>query len=337
MRDSSFIRSDRTEALRPGWNEIELNGARQWVSIRGDTTKPLLLFLHGGPGGAEYGPRRHYLSALEQTWCVVDWDQRGAGRSFQGDEDAASLSMDTLVSDGAGLISLLRTQFPDRSVVVVGHSFGSVLGLLLTRAIPTQIDAYVGASQVVNWARQEKRSYRWALDQAERTGNRRALTALKAIDVPDRSGVYEGGTASVEVQRRWLGALGGVSADPRFIARWTMTILLARDYPLSTKLRFTKGMRRSMDLIWPELGERIDFQRDIDSLEVPVYLFAGSLDRITDLDQIRDWHEALRAPTKSLDVVEGVGHLNLFEAPTRFQDLLARVQRSLESRSGGPF
>jgi hypothetical protein len=51
--------------MRTGWNEIELNGVRQWVSLRGDPSGPALLFLHGGPGGAEYGPRRHYLGVLE--------------------------------------------------------------------------------------------------------------------------------------------------------------------------------------------------------------------------------------------------------------------------------
>jgi len=314
--------------LKTGWNEIDLNNAHQWVSLRGDRDAPILLFLHGGPGGAEYGPRRHYLSALEETWCVVDWDQRGSGRSFHGNETSATLSIDALVADGLALVDRLRAEVPGRPIVLAGHSFGTVLGVMMANQAPDRIDAYVGASQVVNWALQESRSYQWALAQANRSGNEKALAALRGIGQP-ASGIYPGGRASVEVQRRWLGALGGVSGDPRFLTRWTMTILLARDYPLGAKLRFTKGLARSMDLIWPELGERIDFQRDVSLLRVPVHIFAGDQDRITDLGQIRDWLEDLEAPAKRLEVVGGVGHLNLFEAPQRFVGFMSGVQETV--------
>jgi pimeloyl-ACP methyl ester carboxylesterase len=318
--------------LQTGWNEIDLNGAPQWVSLRGDREAPILLFLHGGPGGAEYGPRRHYLGALEETWYVVDWDQRGAGRSYRGDETADTLSIDGLVKDGLALVDRLRAERPGRPIVVAGHSFGTVLGVLMAIRAPERIDAYVGASQVVNWALQESRSYQWALAEAERSENAKATAALLAIGPPE-GGVYPGGRTSVEVQRRWLGALGGVTGDTRFLTRWTLSILLARDYPLGAKRRFTKGLARSMDLVWPELGERIDFHRDVKSLRVPLHIFAGDQDRITDLGQIEDWLAHLEAPTKRLEVVKGVGHLNLFEAPQRFVDFLSGVRQELGSPS----
>jgi pimeloyl-ACP methyl ester carboxylesterase len=318
--------------MNHGWNEFELNGVPQWVSIRGDRSAPTLVFLHGGPGGAEYGPRRHYLSALEETWCVVDWDQRGAGRSFHGDESPSNLSIDVLVADGLALIDRLRDEAPDRPIVVVGHSFGTVLGLMIADQAADRVDAYVGASQVVNWALQERRSYDWVLAEAEKKGNAKATTALRAIGAPE-GGSYPGGTESVEVQRRWLGALGGVASNPRFLTRWTMTILLAREYPIGAKVRFTKGMARSMDIIWPELVERVDFLRDVKALRVPIYLFAGDRDRITDLDQIRGWFDLLETPVKRLEVVEGVGHLNLFEAPEAFVDFMSEVRASVTSSS----
>jgi pimeloyl-ACP methyl ester carboxylesterase len=314
--------------MKAGWNEIELNGARQWVSVLGDPTAPTLLFLHGGPGGAEYGPRRHYLRSLEDDWCVVDWDQRGAGRSYRGDETPQTLSLDILVADGLALVERLRSESGGRPLVLAGHSFGTVLGVLIASRAPDQLAAYVGAAQVVDWGLQEERSYDWVLGEAKRTGNEKAVTALEEIGRPVR-GRYAGGTRAVEVQRRWLGSLGGVSGDPGFLMRWVRTILLAGNYPIRTKLRFSKGMSRSMDLIWTELGERIEFSRDVTSLDVPVHLFNGDLDRITGLDQVRPWFEALRSPTKRLEVVEGVGHLGLFEAPDRFTGFMAEVRNAL--------
>jgi pimeloyl-ACP methyl ester carboxylesterase len=304
-------------SMRTGWQEIELNGVPQWVSMRGDPDAPFLLFLHGGPGGAEFGPRRHYLRALESSWRVVDWEQRGAGRSFRGDETAATLSLEILVEDGLALLGRLLEEGDGRPPVVVGHSFGTVLGVLMAARAPERIGAYVGASQVVDWGLQEERSYDWALAEARRVGHAKAMAALEEIGRPV-DGVYRRGTASVEVQRRWLGSLGGVSGDPGFLMRWMATILAAGDYPIRTKLRFSKGMTRSMELIWPELGETVVFSRDVNRLDMPVHVFAGDVDRITGLDQVRPWLERLDAPVKRLEVVEGAGHLCLYEAPERF-------------------
>jgi pimeloyl-ACP methyl ester carboxylesterase len=315
--------------VKPGWNGIELNGVKQWVSVRGDQEAPTLLFLHGGPGGAEYGPRRHYLRALESEWCVVDWDQRGAGRSYRGDETAGTLSLDILVDDGLALVDRLRSESGGRPVVLAGHSFGTVLGVLMASRAPDRLAGYVGTAQVVDWALQEERSYDWVLAEARRTGNAKAVAALEAIGRPTR-GEYAGGTPSIEVQRRWLGSLGGVTGDPGFLLRWVLTIMLAGDYPIRTKLRFSKGMARSMDLVWPELVRRIDFARDATSLAVPVHLFAGDRDRITDLAQVQPWFDALQAPSKRLEVVEGVGHLALFEAADRFLVFMAGVRSTVE-------
>jgi proline iminopeptidase len=311
--------------LRTGWNEVVLNGARQWVSLRGDPEAPLLLFLHGGPGGAEYGPRRHYLGGLEAAWRVVDWEQRGAGRSYLGDETAATLSLDRLVDDGLALVARLRAETQGRPLLLVGHSFGTVLGARMAAAAPDALVGYVGAAQVVDWSLQEERSYAWALAAARRLGKGKAVAALERIG-PPRLGCYAGGTSSIEIQRRWLGALGGVSADPGFLTRWMLSILVRPDYPLRTKLRFRRCMQRSMDLIWPELGERVHFGTDLTELAVPVHLFAGERDRITDLDQVQAWFDGLRAPHKRLEVVPGTGHLNLYEAPARFLAFLGPIR-----------
>jgi proline iminopeptidase len=314
-----------TDALRTGWNEVELNGSRQWVSLRGDPAAPSLLFLHGGPGGAEYGPRRHYLGGLEKAWRVVDWEQRGAGRSFRGDESPATLSLERLVDDGLALVARLRAETHGRPLLLVGHSFGTVLGTRMASVAPGHLVGYVGAAQVVDWSLQEERSYGWALAEARRLLKSKAVAALESIGPPSM-GCYAGGTASVEVQRRWLGALGGVSGDPRFLTRWMLSILTRPDYPMRTKLRFRRAMQRSMDLVWRELGERVHFGADVTELAVPVHLFAGDRDRITDLDQVQTWFEGLQAPQKRLEVVPGTGHLNLYEAPARFLAFLDRIR-----------
>jgi pimeloyl-ACP methyl ester carboxylesterase len=180
----------------------------------------------------------------------------------------------------------------------------------------------------VNWALQEERSYDWALEAARRERNVKAERALTEIRRPV-NGQYSSGTAGVQTQRRWLGAFGGVAADPAFVTRWALSIFTSPGYPLSAKLSYLKAMDRSMDLIWPQLCREVDFSRDATVLSVPVHLFAGRKDRITDLAQIQDWYALLQSPAKSLDIVDDAGHLNLYEQPERFVSFMDRVRASV--------
>lgn len=312
--------------MKTGWRDVAIGGVQQWVSVRGeDPSAPVLLFLHGGPGGSEFGPRRKYLRALERRWRVVDWDQRGAGRSFRGDQDATALTLDRLVLDGVELVEWICKELVVERVVLVGHSFGTVLGVLMSQKAVARIGAYVGAAQVVQWAVQEELGYDWALAEARRQGQARALEALERLGRPAQ-GMYSAGVRGVETQRRWLGRLGGVSADPSFLLRFMLSTLTCSDYPLIAKLWYLKAMRRSMECLWSDLGRRIDLVRDATRLDVPVHLFAGRRDRITDLSLIELWYATVDAPQKRLEVVDLAGHLAAFEAPERFMACLETVR-----------
>jgi pimeloyl-ACP methyl ester carboxylesterase len=315
--------------MRAGWNEFVLNGKAQWVSVRGAQGAPVLLFLHGGPGGSEYAQRRRYLRDLERDWLVVDWDQSGAGRSYHGGETCDTLSVESLVADGTALVERLAAeQHGPGQVVLLGHSFGTVLGLRIAQQTPECVGAYVGASQVVNWALQEERSYDWALAEASLRGNDKAESALNGVGRPV-GGQYGGGTDAVTIQRRWLGTLGGVAVDPRFVPLWALSIFTSRGYPLGAKLRYLKAMDASMALLWPQLCDTVDFRRDLTTVAVPVHLFAGQQDRITDLAQIQEWFDLLECPAKRLEIVEGAAHLNLYEQPARFVAFMEQVRATL--------
>jgi pimeloyl-ACP methyl ester carboxylesterase len=321
-----FHRLPWPRTMTTRWSEIQLGGVEQWVSVRGeDPTAPVLLYLHGGPGASEYGPRRRFLRCLERSWRVVDWDQRGAGRSFRGDEDATVLTLDRLVLDGVELLEWICRELSVARVVVAGHSFGSVLGLRMSQVAPTRVAAFVGAGQVVHWAEQERVGYDWALAEAHRRGKARVVAALERLG-PPADGMYGEGVPGVEVQRRCLVELGGVAGTHTFLARYVMSTVTCADYPWTAKIRHVASMRRSMECMWADLGRRVDLFRDATRLDVPVHLFAGARDRITPLSLVERWYAVLKAPVKRLEVVGEACHLVNFEAPQQFDAWLHAVR-----------
>src|SRR5262245_49524687 len=63
--------------------KLTLGGITQWIALRSASIhNPILLFLHGGPGTAQISFSRKSQKALEDIFLVVNWDQRGAGRSY---------------------------------------------------------------------------------------------------------------------------------------------------------------------------------------------------------------------------------------------------------------
>src|SRR6267154_827683 len=91
--------------------KVRLGGIDQWIQIRGeDRAKPLLLFLHSGPGFPEM-PFSHVNAALERNFVIVQWDQRGAGKSYSLSVPENSMTIEQFISDTHQLVELLLARF----------------------------------------------------------------------------------------------------------------------------------------------------------------------------------------------------------------------------------
>ncbi len=118
-------------AVPPGIDSLErvrLGGVDQWILIRGhDASDEVLLFIHGGPGVPNM-PLSHLNADLEKRFVVVQWDQRGAGKSFSTSVPPEAMKIDQFVSDARALTQLLIERFDKDKIYLLGHSWGSVIG-----------------------------------------------------------------------------------------------------------------------------------------------------------------------------------------------------------------
>ncbi|MCX7711105.1 MAG: alpha/beta hydrolase [Clostridia bacterium] len=300
--------------------EISLSGIKQYIYIRGHSIKkPVLLFLHGGPGGPEVGVLRRFNSALEEHFVVVQWDQRGAGRSYNPDIPAGSMTSKQIVQDACELIQMLKKRFEKEKVFVMGHSFGTIFGLLLAQQYPEHIEAYIGVSQVVNRKEEEIKSYEFVFNKAQTENNKKAIKQLEMVGFP-KNGCYKN-VEDLVVQRKWLGNFGGVTKNLKDLTRWYLSNLFTPEYPLSVKLKPMEGMKFSMKYLWNQLMDTNFLALDAE-LKVPALFCMGRHDRITWLELVEEYCNKLKAPQKEVVVFENSGHMPNSEEAEKFNELL---------------
>ena len=159
---------------------VTVNGRTEWLSLRGqDRSKPVLLFLSGGPGGSQLVTARHCFADLERDYVVVTWEQPGAAKSYSA-INPADITLDTYLSDGAAVTEILRREFGQDRIYLMGESWGSALGLMMAREHPEYYRAFVGTGQMIDFLETERIDYQMALEDARRTGN--SSTSSKSRD-----------------------------------------------------------------------------------------------------------------------------------------------------------
>ena len=125
-----------------------LGGLDQWVLTRGRSgANPPLILLHGGPGLSETSWFRCFNAPLEDSFTVVYWDQRGAGKSFDPGIPRSSMTVEQLVADLDDLVEAVCARTGHAQVVLFGHSWGSALGMLYASRFPHKVAVYVGSGQ----------------------------------------------------------------------------------------------------------------------------------------------------------------------------------------------
>ena len=306
--------------------KVQIGGIDQWIIIRGhDKENPLVLFLHGGPGSIE-GPFAYkFQRDLEEHFIVVNWDQRGAGKSYSKKISKDSMNIEQFILDAHELILLLLNRFNQKKLYLVGHSWGSILGTLVVSRYPEFIQAYVGIGQVVNILENEKLSYQYTIVQAKERGNQKALKQLKKLEPYPEKDISD--TKALRKQRKWLLKFNGVMHNE---SGWWPHIKIALgspEYSLKDMIKFIRGMKFSLKTMWSQVIE-IDFPKQVPELKVPVYIFMGRYDYNTPFELAEKYFNQLKAPKKEFVWFENSGHLLNSEESEKFNDLLINlVQR----------
>ena len=303
---------------------VNLGGLEQWILIRGaDIDKPLILFLHGGPGNAQIGWAAHYQGRLEEDFVVVNWDQRGSGLSYQETIPLETMNIKQFIQDAHELIKYLLQRLNKQKLFLVGHSWGTVLGTNLIEKYPELFYAYVGIGQTVDFQRGELLSYQFTLDHAKTNKVQEAIEELTEIGLPPYKDMFNG----LFTQRKWLNEFGGVIKDKDFFNKLTQIIRNRPEYTEEDEERMNEGNQFSVRAMWPEVLT-VNLLEQVKTVKVPVYFLMGKHDYNTPNELVKEFFASLKAPHKEMLQFDNVAHCLLFEDPGAFQRRMYMISQS---------
>jgi pimeloyl-ACP methyl ester carboxylesterase len=293
---------------------MELGSYKQWVMIRGENKKnPLLLFLHGGPGTANIGVAADTQKLLEEKFVVVNWDQLGAGLSYNKRIPKEALTVSKMVEYTNELIQYLLQRFQKKKLYLVGHSWGSVIGILVAQKYPENIEKYIGVSQVVDGRLNEKYAYEYCLKCAARENNKKAIKQLKKIGEPPYSDWMKG----LQIRSNWSNKFGATIKNGSLAKIYMGKMLKSTEYKLIDIYNFMSGFTLSLKYIWPEVMELNLFEQ-VGELKVPAYFFLGRNDYQAPGSIAESYIKALRAETKEIIWFEKSAHMCNIEEEKKF-------------------
>ena len=294
---------------------VELGGVEQFVSIRGrSTTNPVLIVCHGGPALPSLPSSWIWQRGVEDYFTVVNYDQRASGKSAADVDDEIDLSIDRYVADLVELIAWVQGELGVTRVGVLGHSWGSIIGVTLAERRPDLLWGYVGVGQVISGPENEVESFAHAVRSATADQNKDALAELAALG--DYPGAQPLTLERIVVCRKWAQHYGGLSAHRSGSAYFTESVALSPYYSEEQRELIGTGQRATMPRV---LSQLLEFDaRDRTAFDVPVLLFLGRHDFTTPTAPVERWIERVTAPSKKVVWFENSAHLCMHEEPGRF-------------------
>lgn len=319
---------ERTQAVRIG-------GIDQWITVRGmDRRNPVLLMLHGGPGYVAMPTSWYFQRPWEDFFTVVQWDQRGAGKTYAANDPAAvapTLTRARMLADAEAMVTWLRREFGKERIFVLGHSWGSSLGIELARQHPDWLHAYIGAGQITNAPESERRGLRFALDAARRDNNRAAVAELESLGdyaAPGRPIVLR----DLYAQRKWLGYYGGAVYGRKNFDHEGAAARLAPEYTdADLRTMWTATEFSSQRLLAETVA--LDFS-GYTRFRCPIIVLNGRHDYNVSASLAAEWFERVEAPYKALVWFENSAHEMFNEEPGRMLAALLRHARPIAEKAG---
>jgi len=306
--------------------EVEFGGMKQWIQIRGEnTTNPVLLWLHGGPGSAQMPVARYFNQQLEKDFIVVHWDQRGAGKSNPQSFDEKTMTFEQYLDDTYQLTQYLKQKLNKEKIYLLGHSWGTKIGITMAKEYPEDYYAYIGISQIVENKKAQEIAYDWLVAKIGEENHKDQEKLAHIGDPP-----YFDHDKYIKFIKILDSYGGGMDLG---ILKLAFIALQAKEYKLSDLAGWLDGANRGSGPMW-ETYLQWDAVKEVPAVDIPVYFFSGKNDYNTPLQLVKEYYEALKTPQgKSLIIFEDSSHTPFMQETDKFYQEMLKVKNQTSGHS----
>ncbi len=306
---------------------VSIGGIDQWIRIKGeDRNNPVLLVVHGGPGESQWPVADKYVP-WEKAFTVVLWDQRGAGHTY-GLHGARTpdFTLDRIARDGVEVADYLRRTLGKKKIIVLGHSWGTIVATEMVQLRPELFAAYVGTGQVASWNATVNMQYDLAFDKARHDGDAAAIRQLEATGRPDPSNAKQAFSVNIwpvmaPTDQAWIQALRAQAPE------------LKAKHPKDFQ-DFEAGFKFSAEQALP-YQMRADLPRTASKIDTAFFVIQGQDDVITPTEAAVDYFDGVVAPKKELILIPNAGHFAFMTASDAFLAALTDKVREVAIKRGG--
>jgi pimeloyl-ACP methyl ester carboxylesterase len=294
--------------------------------IRGENPdNPVLLYLHGGPGT----PLLQFIAYLEKSerlekcFTVCYWDQRGAGMTYSKTTDPSTMTLEQMVEDTRKVTEYLKSRFGQDKIYLLGHSWGTYLGVKTIEKYPENYLAYIGVGQNVNGIESERLSYEYMLSHAKSINDKDTVEKLEqydlyADDFPSLDYLIKVRTGTLNKYR-----IGHVHQGTT-LYEVLKTLFVFKGYTLSEKINWLRGADFSMIHLFPIVLSD-DLFISSAKFELPFYLIHGNYDYMCSRILAEKYLDALEAPKKGFFAFANSAHSPNMEEPREFIEVLRKI------------
>jgi pimeloyl-ACP methyl ester carboxylesterase len=302
--------------------QVPINGVDQdmFLQVR-DPGSPVLLFLHGGPGMPEHWLTRRHPTRLHEAFTVAWWEQRGAGLSFRRGIPPESMTVEQFINDTIAVARYLCQRFGVAKVHLMGHSWGSFIGLQASVQAPELFHSYIGMAQATHQIASEQEAYHFMLETYRARGDHRMVRKLQRSPVTGAIPLPRGYEAIRDPAMHRLGV--GTTHDMRSVVTGIfLPSLASADYTWGERANLWRGRRFSRSFgLWDQMLAT-DLTTVITRLPIPAYFLHGQHDRTVSYLLARAYAGRLEAPHVGFYTFGSSAHSPAFEEPDRTLQIL---------------
>ena len=315
---------------------IDIDGMKQYIQIRGESTEnPVMIFIHGGPASPMGYVSAYYQRELESELTIINYDQRGCGRTYYANDCNANADIDLLVNDLNVIVEYVKERFGKKNVIIAGHSWGTVIGSIYVQKYPENVNCYIGISQITNLYKNKLNVARTALekDEIKGTEDEQKLTELikrmsRVNDYNDMS--LDDLSKLVTATSKYIACEGEMSGLSQMITGITSPDMNFDDMKwFMLQMNTEKFFAQNKDIM-----EYAFFGFDIDLISktynVPVYYLAGKGDYAVCQKDAQAYYESIEAPDKAFYWIENAGHSMFMDNPELYCDTVKNILSQIE-------